>query len=675
MSRNSVGRIAAALIPLAKLLATAVGLTLCVSPIALQAQQVPLPSRAERGNLIFEGIPPLDAALAARLDRYQQSRGASFMDWLPDGGMLIATRFGDAEQIHRVAGPLGMREQLTYSADPISLARAPHEGKANRFVFLKDEGGDENSQLYLYGGPNNIRPLTTGKFLHGNPVWSHDGKYVAFYGNDRDGVSYDIYLSEVDAATPPRLVVGGREETWYPLDWSPDDRKLLIWKYVSLNESYLYVADIYTGTLTPVDPSGRKVGISSAKFAPDGRGVYVVSDEDGEFAQLHYVDPITHDVRKLTENIQWDVESFDVSADGRYLAYVVNDDGRSRLTVVDQLQKLELAPPGLPEGRILNIRFDRNGKRLALTAETAQQPRDVYVYDVTRNALDRWTRSEIGPLDTSTFVPAELVRYPTWDRVGGKQRLLSAYVYRPRGAGPAPVLLDIHGGPESQYRAGWDPFIQFVVNELGYAVVAPNVRGSSGYGKTFLKLDNGLQREDAVRDIGSLLVWIGLQPAFDRDHVVAMGGSYGGYMALASLAAYGDRLRGGIDVVGISNFVSFLTNTAPYRQDLRRAEYGDERDPKVRSFLNRISPLNNASQIRRPLLVVAGLNDPRVPPSESQQIVWRLRQSGGEAWYLAAKDEGHGFRKKANQDAYLQTAAQFLQKLAGKTAAPESAAK
>jgi dipeptidyl aminopeptidase/acylaminoacyl peptidase len=288
----------------------------------------------------------------------------------------------------------------------------------------------------------------------------------------------------------------------------------------------------------------------------------------------------------------------------------------------------------------------------------------VYVFDVTRNALERWTRSEPGPIDVSTFVPGELVRYPTWDRVSGKQRTLSAYVYRPKTARPAPVLIYIHGGPEAQYRAQWNPFFQFLVNELGYAIVAPNVRGSSGYGKTFLKLDNGVLREDAVRDIGSLLVWVGLQPAFDRDRVVVMGESYGGYMTLASLATYGDRLRGGIDVVGISNFVNFLTNTAAYRQDLRREEYGDERDPKMRAFLNSISPLNKASLIRKPLLVVAGLNDPRVPPSESTQMTWRVRSNGGEVWYLAAKDEGHGFRKKPNRDAYLETVAQFLQKLA-----------
>jgi dipeptidyl aminopeptidase/acylaminoacyl peptidase len=649
--------------------AAAVGL-LALAVIPAQAQQT-APARQERGNLIFESIPPRDTQLAERLGLYRQSRQATFMDWLPDGAMLVATRFGDVEQVHRIATPLGMREQLTFYPDPVSAARAPRvipaNGRGGAFVFLKDEGGDENAQLYYYSSSAHVQQLTKGKFLHGSPVWSHDGQRVAFYGTERDGISYDVYVVDIGSAASstngPRLVAGGQQDTWYPLDWSPDDRKLLLWKYISINESYLYIADVYTGTLTPVDDSGHKVGIKSARFAPDGRGIYMASDSDGEFAQLRYLDPVSHQTRKLTDKIPWDIEDFDVSVDGRYIAYVANEDGRSRLTLLDTIGKLEQSPAGVPQGRIANVCFDKTGRRLAFSAESAQSPRDVYVYDLGHNALERWTRSEIGPVDVTSFVPAELVRYPTWDRVAGGQRMISAYLYRPRGAGPHPVLIDIHGGPESQSRAGWNPFVQFLVNELGYAVIEPNVRGSSGYGKTFLQLDNGVLREDAVKDIGSLIVWLGLQAAFDRDHVAVMGGSYGGYMALASLAAYGDRLKGGVDEVGISNFVSYLENTAPYRRELRRAEYGDERDPKMRAFLNQISPVNKAALIRRPLLVVEGLNDPRVPPMEAQQIAWRMRSKGGEVWYLAAKDEGHGFRKKANEDVYLETVAMFLNKL------------
>jgi dipeptidyl aminopeptidase/acylaminoacyl peptidase len=636
---------------------------LALGATSLEAQTAPL--RQERGNLILEGVPPRDAALAERLAAYRQSRQARFLDWLPDGALLMATRFGDTEQVHRVSAPLGAREQLTFFAEPVTVARAPQAGSNGSFVFLRDQGGDENAQLYHYLAASHIVPLTpNGHFRHGDPLWSHDGERLAFFGTERDGVSQDIYLTEPGKGNAARLIAGGPQETWFPLDWSADDRKLLLLKFVSINESYLYIADIYLNTVTALDDSGRKVGIGAARFAPDGRGVYLTSDADAEFQELHYLDPVSHESRRITAQIPWDIEAFDVSPDGRWLAYVVNDDGRSRLTVLDTQQKLEQSPPGLPAGRIMDVRFDRSGHRLAMSADSATQPREVYVYDLQKHALERWTHSELGPIDPAALVGAELVRYPTWDRLAGSPRMLAAWLYKPRTPGPHPVLIDIHGGPEAQARGGWDPFIQFVVGELGYAVIAPNVRGSSGYGKSFLKLDNGLAREDAVKDIGALIVWIGLQGGFDRSHVVVMGGSYGGYMALASLAAYGDRLQGAIDEVGISNFVTFLSNTAPYRRDLRRAEYGDERDPHVRAFLDRISPLSNVAAMRKPLLVAAGMNDPRVPASESQNIASQARARGGEVWYLAAKDEGHGFRKKANQDAFLEIAAQFLQRLA-----------
>jgi dipeptidyl aminopeptidase/acylaminoacyl peptidase len=647
----------------------------------------PAPARVERGALMLDGIPE-GPGPETRLSDYLQSRKASFLDWLADGSLLISTRFGDSEQLHRVQAPLAAREQLTFATDPVRSAAA-NPFDTDTFLFLKDHGGDENAQIYLRRTASGaMRRLGDGHSRYGLPVWANDGKHFAFQSNQRNGVDYDVFVADATSDDPPRLVAGGGRQTLSVLDWSFDDARLLVLKEVSAVESYLYVADLKTGSLTLVEPlaalpSPAKPGkrghahaapplatphyaVTTARFSRDGRGIYFVSTHGGEFAELRYLDLYTKEGLSVAPQEHSDVEELALSRDGRYLAYTLNEGGLSRLVVHDLLQRADLLLPPLPNGAVITgLGFDPSGRRLALGIETAQAPRDVFVVDLAGTPqLIRWTRSEIGPVDASGLVPAIGFSFPTWDRVGTAFRQVPAFIYRPRTPGPHPVFIEIHGGPESQYRPTWNPFTQFLVDELGYAVIAPNVRGSSGYGLGYLALDDGPLREDAVRDIGSLLVWIGLQTDLDRGRVVVSGGSYGGYMALASLAKYGDRLAGGIDVVGISNFVTFLEHTSPYRRDLRRAEYGDERDPAMRALLQRISPLTNAALIRKPLLVVQGLNDPRVPASESEQMVARIRANGGEAWYLAARDEGHGFRKKPNRDAYLQTAVQFLQQLA-----------
>ena len=638
-----------------KLLLTAMALTVAAAHGAIE----------ERGNLVLDDVPGVETPLTARLEDYLNSRGASFVDWLPDGALLIATRFADTDQLHRVAMPLGDREQLTFSREPVSMARVPQSAGAPGFVFLRDQGGNENSQVYYYDlATRSVRMLSTGKGVNGGLVWSHDGRRVAFHSTARDGVSYDLFIAEpANTLAAPRLVFNGFQKSWSVADWSPDDTKLLINNFVSAAESHLYVMDIATAALTPVSEGGDVASVSGARFTPDGRGVYLITNRDSEFEQLRRVDLATGAVEVLTGHIPWDIDSFARSDDGRYLAWVANVDGVSRLTVLDIARRLEILPP-LPDGRIGRIGFDRDGKRLALSLEGPQSPRDVFVLEPEHGSLVRYTKSEPGSVDPLQFAPAELVRFPTFDREGGKRRQIPAFVYRPSGAVPAPhpVIIDIHGGPESQAVPTWNPFTQFLVREMGFVVITPNVRGSSGYGKTWMNLDNGEDREDAVKDIGALLVWIGAQRDLDAKNVFVSGGSYGGYMSLATMVNFGERLRGGIDVVGISSFVTFLESTSAYRRALRREEYGDERLPKTRAYLQRISPLTNAARISRPLLVVQGLNDPRVPATESQQLVAKVRARGGEVWYLAARDEGHGFKKKTNRDFYQKTIVAFLEK-------------
>ena len=638
-------------------------LLLLAAPFLLDASAaVP---RVERGNLIFDNIPEPTAGLTEKLDAYLSARQATPLGFSPKGQLLIATRFGDVDQLHLVERPGGERRQLTFLREPVAQAVFSPDPGRSAYVYLKDEGGNEKSQIYYQRlGEPGTKLLTDGKSLNGSPVWSNAGREVAYFSTARDGVSYDIDIAEPEGGALPRLAVTGGGGAWYPLDWSPDDRKLLVLKYVSISEAYLYAVDLATGQKREVDPSPSKIGIAGAKFSRDGQGVYLISDRDSEFAQLRYVNLFSGEKTVISGRLSWDIEELAISRDGHYLAYVSDEAGTDKLNVLDLRAHQDLIPPKLPAAGIINsLNFDAEGGRLSFGFAAPNRPRDAYVFDIAANRLEAWTHSEAGAVDLAKFVMPRLAQCPTFDRTDGRERQMPVYIYEPSTPGPHPVLIVLHGGPASQFQPGFDPWLQYVVNELGYAVVAPNVRGSSGYGKTYLALDKGELREDAVKDVGALLVWLGLQTAFDSKHVVVSGESYGGYLTLAALVNFGERLRGGVDLAGIPDFVSYLTNTAPYAQQQRRAEYGDERDPDMRAFLRRISPLTNAERITRPLLIVHGRNDPQVPLNEVEQMVYRLRNKGGEVWYLQAGDEGHSLRKKPDRDAYYRTFAQFLASL------------
>ena len=625
---------------------------------AVAGAQEPPPGgvgRIERGNLVIEGIPGIPPGVSERLLQYENTRAAGFNGFTADGGMLIVTRFGETEQVHKVDAPLGMRRQLTFYDEPVAGA-AVRTGARDAFVFSKDAGGDEFYQGWFYdlqrGQATNFTEAGTRNQAF---TWRDDGGRVAWYRSTTDSGDWDILTADPADPSSVTVVLEG-EGAMFPLDWSADGGRLLVMKYLSINRSRLYTLDLASGVLDELRPDAE-VAWGNGRFLPDGR-VLTASDEDSQFQRLVVVDPATDDIEVLTPDIEWNAALLAVSPDGGAAAYTLNEGGTDALYFLDLASGGSRPGPPLPPGLLSFADFDASGERLGFTFSSATSSGDAWVYDRRKGGLVQWTESELGGLDADSFVQPRLIGYESFDG-----REIPAWVYEPAGAGPHPVIVLIHGGPESQYRPGFSATVQHWVNELGAAVVAPNVRGSNGYGKDYLKLDNGPRRKDSVRDIGALLDWIAEEPALDPERVVVYGGSYGGYMVLASAVDYSDRLAGAVDVVGISNFVTFLENTEDYRRDLRRAEYGDEREPSMREFLESIAPANHAGEITVPLFIIQGANDPRVPASESEQMLAAVRANETDAWYLLAKDEGHGFKKKANVDYMREAVTVFLREV------------
>jgi dipeptidyl aminopeptidase/acylaminoacyl peptidase len=609
--------------------------------------------RREVGQLVYEGAPAASPELQATISPYYEVRAAVFEDWLADGSMLVATRFGQTEQIHHIAKPLGARTQLTFFDEPITVAKA--QPGAARFAYRRDEGGSEYYQGFLRDLSGQEVRLTRPETRNSDFVFSKDGRQVAWSQVTPGDPNYDIMIA--DAANPEgRRVVLEGEGAMSPLEISADGRRMLLTRYNSVADVELFVLDVASGDLTRLGPSDRKVHHAGAAFGPDAASVVTLSDDGSEMTRPVVFDLASGAMRDLDAGADWPAEGFDLSPDGRTIAYVVNEEGYSKVVLRDVASGRVLPGPDLPQGVLTALKFSPDGARLGLSLSTYNASGDVWSYDLAGRELTRWTESELGGLDAEALVEPDLFRYTTFD-----DRSIPAFIYRPEGASEKlPVVIQIHGGPEGQELPSFSARRQSWVKELGAAVIIPNVRGSSGYGKTFLSLDNAEKREDSVKDIGALLDWVAQQPDLDASRVAVVGQSYGGYMALAVAAHYNDRLVGVIDLYGISDFATFLENTEGYRRDLRRAEYGDERDPVMRAVFEKIAPISMSDRMKKPMMIYQGANDPRVPASESEQMVAKLRDQGTEVWYVLAKDEGHGVHKKANQEAVRTTEVQFL---------------
>jgi dipeptidyl aminopeptidase/acylaminoacyl peptidase len=550
-----------------------------------------------------------------------------------------------------------------------SVQRQPD---SSRLIFSRDTGGSEFTQLYLFDPDSGEQPrlLTDGKSRNSSVRWNDSGTLIAYRSTRRNGSSNDIWLQSVEEPGPARMVLESPDGTyWGPADFSMDDSQLLVGNFVGNSDSRIHLLDLASGNMRMLagdpDKPGRNLPLA---FDRKGEGFWFLTDRGGEFLQLAWQSLEENASPELISgDINWNVEQFVLDRSRMRGAFTVNEDGYSRLYLID-LWKKNLAPAqGIPRGLVGSMVFSPDGRKLGLTLNNARTPSDSFVLSFDARfpgpgKLERWTYSELGGLKSGNFVEPELIHYPTFDSDSGGPESIPAWLYLPPGPGPHPVIISIHGGPESQSRPGFRYTTQMWLEKLGAAVIFPNVRGSSGYGRTFMSLDNDYLREDSVKDIGALLDWVAARKELDSQRVAVIGGSYGGYMVLASAVHYSERLKAAIDVVGISNFVTFLENTQDYRRDLRRVEYGDERDPQMRAYLEKISPLNNVEKIRVPLLVVQGENDPRVPVTEASQMVAALREANQTVWYMNALNEGHGYRRKENRDIYNQATVLFLQK-------------
>jgi dipeptidyl aminopeptidase/acylaminoacyl peptidase len=617
----------------------------------------------------MEDVPPIPAAIVDSLNRYQNVRAANFEGWQEDSsGLFISTRFAEVDQLHRVDAPGGARQQVTFYNEPIGGITS--QPKGDKIIFTRDAGGSEFAQVFLLDPATGVATmLTDGESRNGAVAWDREGRRIAYQSTTRNGASNDIWLMSPEAPDGASIIVESQDGSWWgPAEFSAGGNRLLAMNYVSITDSSVHLVDLDSGSVTLLAGGPGNVSTNyPVAFDDNNEGYWLITSQGSEFQRLAWqpTEPGA-DIDVVTSDIEWDVSGAIISRDRKRMAFAVNENGRSVIYLLEPRTRKYRRIESIPTGVAGRMEFSPDGRRLAMTLNTATTPSDTFVLELGPEPLDygaltRWTFSEVGGLDTTTFSEPALISYPTFDEVDGKRREIPAWVYKPPGDGPFPVVISIHGGPEAQSRPWFSSTYQMWLAKLGVAIVVPNVRGSAGYGKTYLGLDNGFRREDSVKDIGALLDWVEMQPDLDAGRVAVFGGSYGGYMVLASAVHYSDRLKAAVDIVGISSFVTFLENTQDYRRDLRRVEYGDERDPEMRAHLEKISPLNNVEKISMPMFVVQGENDPRVPVTEATQMVAALRAKGNTVWYMNALNEGHGYRKKENRDIYQQATVLFLQ--------------
>ena len=612
-------------------------------------------------NLITENIPEISKDLANQAKKYTETRGAYLVAVNPKNSeIIIGTRFASTTQLHKVTQPLGMRSQLTFFDEPVSNASyEPINGEY--LVYSRDAGGNEFGQLYKLDLKTLESTLLTdgGRSQNENVTWRKDGKGFYYCSTKRNGGDRDIYYMDPMNPASAKLILEVKGGGWGISDISSDNKKMLISEYVSANESHLWILNIETGKLSEVTNRKTLSTIqNAASFSNNSDEIYYITDKENEFERLATLNLKTKEVKYFTSDIPWNVENYVLSDNKKSLVFLTNEAGRIKMYLMNTDDKKYVEVKNIPVGLIMDADFTKDNSALYFTLSTSVSSSDVYKLNIKTGVIEQWTKSEMGGIQETDIALPKVIEWKSFDDL-----TISGFYYpaSKKFTGKRPVVIVIHGGPEGQSMASFIGSYNYYTNEMGVSLIFPNVRGSSGFGKTYIAKDNGFLREDSVKDIGALLDWIALQPELDKDKIMIMGGSYGGYMTLATAFHYADRIKCSVDIVGISNFNTFLKNTEDYRRDLRRVEYGDERNPEMYAFLDKISPLNNTDKIKKPMFIIQGKNDPRVPVTEAIQMRDKLKAQGNTVWYLEAIDEGHGFRKKANVDFQRLATILFMQ--------------
>ncbi|MFC7069200.1 S9 family peptidase [Halobaculum lipolyticum] len=600
------------------------------------------------------------------IERYLNVRSAHGAAFAEDGTLAFLMDTTGTPQVWSMTEPGAWPEQHTFYEERVTFVDWSPERR--ELAFGMDEGGDERQQLYRLDPDAGVVTEWTGMpdAKHRWGGWSHDGERIAFASNRRDEAVFDVYVQGRDeTGDEAELVHEG--DGWLSLaGWSPDDSRLLVHEAHASFEHDLYALDVATGELTHLTPHTAEARFSSPEWAPDGDAVYVCTDHASDTLRLERIalgedaggDPAarTGDLTVVADGDGWNVDGVVVDAETNRVAYSRNVEGYTELTVGEFTAPDRVDPfaePALPNCVAGGLSFGPDADRAAITVTGSTVNTNAYVVDVTTGETERWTHAATAGIPAETFVEPELVHYPTFDG-----REIPAFFSTPddAGEGDTPVIVDIHGGPESQRRPSFNAVKQYFLNH-GYAVFEPNVRGSSGYGKAYAHLDDVEKRMDSVADVEAAVEWLHDHPVVDPDRIVAMGGSYGGFMVLSALTEYPDLWAAGIDIVGIASFVTFLENTGDWRRELREAEYGSLADD--REFLESVSPINHVDEIAAPLFVLHGANDPRVPVSEAEQIAAEASEHVPTRT-LVFEDEGHGFSKLSNRIEAYRAIVEFL---------------